>query len=192
MEWYDRLIIRHCSWISMARRIWQPLGMNYVDCPSIIPARNAFTPLCRTRNMVTVHVRVWYTKWTLSMVKHKFILTMNVITDITTWNNLSVSRTVTFPNKAMHTTEIFYNNNKPVRNTPYWRQYVVFNCHSDGWHLPYEQVRSTNICLCFSPFFNSKYHQRERERETVGLRQMCIRNFQPKQLQQILTKTTYL
>jgi hypothetical protein len=163
MEWFDRLIIRHYSWVSMARRIWRPLGMNYVDHHLTTPARNAFIPARSTRNVVSVHVRVSHTQWTLSSVKLKFILTINVIKDTTTWNNLSVSGTVTSPNKAIHTTEIFYNNNKPIRNTPWWRQYVVFNCPRDGWHLPYEQDRSTNICLCSSPFFNSKYQHKQRE-----------------------------
>jgi len=159
----------------MARRIWRPLGMNYVDHPLTTPTRNAFIyPARSTRNVVSVHVRVSHTQWTLSSVKHTLILTINVITDITTWNNLSVSRIVTFPNKAIHTTEIFYNNNKPIRNTPWWRQYVVFNCHRDGWHLPYEQDRSTNICLCFSPFFNSKYKHKQREELKASNRRAAV------------------
>jgi len=103
MEWIYRLIIRHYSWVSMARRIWRPAGMNYVDHPLTVPTRNAFIPARSTRNVVSVHVCASHTQWTLSSVKHKFILTINVTTDITAWNNLSVIRTVTFPNKATHT-----------------------------------------------------------------------------------------
>jgi hypothetical protein len=90
IEWFDRLIIRHCSRVSMARRSWRPLGMNYVYHPLNTPARNASIPARSTRNVVSVNVRVSHTQWTLSLVKHKFILTINVIRDITTWNNLSV------------------------------------------------------------------------------------------------------
>lgn len=160
------------------RRPWK---LTYhVGRPLTRPVKHAFIPL-PARVLVTVHVGVM----TLQM-NPLFCQTHIYLHDKCHKRyNLSVSQAVTLPHKATHTTGIFYNKNKCIRNARRWRQYVVFNCHHDGWHPLYARVRSTNVCPCFSLFFYCK--RGHKQTGTEGLNQESSCNFQPKQLRQILT-----